>query len=442
MIVGLAMFALPPLVGWSLAYGLMYDRWQKWLAFGALLMIALVPIVVRWPVVATFGLYAFLATSLDAFPFLPGGGTISKPAGALAGAVLLGAGLIERRLARPPAAALWWGAFMLWAMLTIVWAIDPEVALQRLPTTLSLVLLYLAAVCFHPSRSELYWVCTLTVLGGVLAATLAYFFGIQEQLSDQVARGRLALNDMESNPNMLGRVLLLPFILAIAGFVGGPGVRYRMLAVGCVAFIGLGIFISMSRSAVVAMAAMLVVLFYRTRRIRHLVAIIVLLLAVAMLLPDAFYGRFDALISGEDDGSGRLGIWRIGVQMIERSGILGAGLYNFPVLYGTYAPGTRFAAHNIYLAALVDFGIPGVALMFAAIGSGLLAVQRIKRAGHGGIALSGLEAACIGTLASGMFGDTLWTKSFWLVWILLTWAMYVEKRTGEPSEDALVPRDA
>jgi O-antigen ligase len=160
------------------------------------------------------------------------------------------------------------------------------------------------------------------------------------------------------------------------------------------------------------------------------------------LMPDAFYARFETLASGEDDGSGRLGIWRIGLQAIERSGILGAGLSNFPVLHNAYVPGSRFIAHNSYLAVLVEFGVFGVALMLAAIASSFLAVQRTRRAGHGSIALSALEAACIGVLASSMFGDTLWTKSFWLAWILLTWAMHVEKRTREPSGDALVPRDA
>ena len=130
LIIGLATCLLASLLGWSLAYGLAYEmKWQKWLAFAALVMVALLPAVVRWPVVSTFGLYAFFATSLDALPLLPGGGTVAKPIGALAGAVLLGAGLIERRLGRPPAAALWWGAFMLWATLTTMWAVDSEAAL-------------------------------------------------------------------------------------------------------------------------------------------------------------------------------------------------------------------------------------------------------------------------------------------------------------------------
>jgi O-antigen ligase len=426
-IVGIAMFILAPLLGWSLAYALAYER-QKWLAFGALVMVALVPAVVRWPVVSTFGLYAFVATAFDAGGgILPTGESLSKPFGALAGAVLLGAGLVERRLVRPPAATLWWGAFMLWVTLTAMWAIDLEELWPVLTTAVSCVALYLAAVCFRPSRWELYSVCVLTVLGGVLASALAYFFGLDESATGNAARGRLVINDMDSNPNMLGRVLILPFALAIAGFVGGRGMIQRALAVGCAAFIGLGVFTTMSRGAVVAMIATLLVFLYRMRARWLIVPIIVLLLVASTLVPDKFYERIDAVISGQDDtGSGRLDIWWTGLQGIERSGVLGVGLNNFSRYHED-----GYAAHNIFLMVLIESGFPGLALMLAAIASGLLAVQRARSAGHGSTVLSALEAACIGTLVSGMFADTLWRKSFWLAWILLTWTMYSEKRDDD-----------
>ena len=157
-------------------------------------------------------------------------------------------------------------------------------------------------------------------------------------------------------------------------------------------------------------------------------------------MPAKFYERIDAVISGQDDtGSGRLDIWRIGLRAFERSGVLGAGLDNFPLLYQGYVPGAGTSSHNMYLGVLIDLGVPGLAMMLAAIASGLLAVWRVRSAGHGSIALSALEAACIGTLMSGMFGDILWTKSFWLAWILLAWAMYSEKRAGDTA-DALAPR--
>jgi O-antigen ligase len=108
--------------------------------------------------------------------------------------------------------------------------------------------------------------------------------------------------------------------------------------------------------------------------------------------------------------------------------------------YKMYEGGTiGHTAHNIYLMVPVELGIPGLALMLAAISSALLAVRRARRAGQGSVALSALEAACIGTLTSAVFFDSLWTKMFWLPWILLTWVMCNSTRSDDTS-DALGPR--
>jgi hypothetical protein len=47
------------------------------------------------------------------------------------------------------------------------------------------------------------------------------------------------------------------------------------------------------------------------------------------------------------------------------------------------------------------------------------------------VLLLALEAACVGMLVSAFFGDRLWSKVFWLPWILLTWATY-SAREAEP----------
>jgi O-antigen ligase len=178
----------------------------------------------------------------------------------------------------------------------------------------------------------------------------------------------------------------------------------------------------------------LLVFLYRMRARWQAVALMVLLLMVSTLAPARFYERIDALISGQDDtGSGRLDIWWVGLRAFEQSGLLGAGLENFRVLYRGYVPGAGNSSHNMYLTALIDLGVPGLAMMLAAIASSLLAVWRFRSAGHDSI------VACIATLMAGMLGDILWTKSFWLAWILLTWAMSSEKRADDTA-DTFVPR--
>jgi len=433
VIAGIAILGLAPLLGWALSN-------EDWFMFGGLGLLALMPVVARWPVITTFGIYAFLSVSLDAFPLLPGGATLTKPVGMLAGAVLLAAGLIERRLARPPQAALWWALFMLWNVCSLAWAIDTTLVTERLPTVLSLIVLYLVAASFRPTRRELYWVCALAILGGVLAAFLGYWFGSEGLTASAAGRSRIALGSMvassgaNANPNTLGRILLLPLALAIAGFVASRGVLRRAIALGCVGFIGFGIFLSISRGAIVAVAAMLAVLLYRFRIRWQAVAAVVLLLGIAIAMPDAFYDRFTAVSSGEDTtGSGRTEIWKAGLEVLERSPFVGIGLENFLGATPRGKPKDT-PMHNIYLSVLVDLGIVGLALMTAALVSHVIALRMARRGRFSSILLAASEAAVVGTLTASLFSDDLWRKTFWLALTILTWAVYVERH---PDDDKL-----
>jgi O-antigen ligase len=324
---------------------------------------------------------------------------------------------------------------MFWGVLSAAWALDPEPLFARLPTALSLVILYLVAVCFVPTRRELYWVCLLTVLGGVLAAALAYMFGLNEAATGQAARGRLMLanTDMYSNPNTLGRVLLLPLVLAVTGFVAWRGTLQRALSLGCAALLALGIFISMSRGALVSIAVALSVLVYRMRARWQVIAAMLVLLVVSAAAPAAFYERVGAAISGEDStGSGRTEIWKTALQTFEHSGLFGVGLENFKEIYAVYVATSRgTGTHNIFLLVLIELGVVGLVLMLAAMSSEFLAARRARRAGHRGVVFAAVEAACVGTLASNLFADYMWTKSFWLVWILLTWTILADRQSDD-----------
>jgi len=431
VIVGAAILGIAPLAGWALAS-------ESWLIFMGLAVIAVLPIIVAWPVISTVGLYAVLAIFLDAFPLLPGS-SVTKPIGVLAGATLVAAGLVERRLRRPPPAVLWWGLLLGWAMLSAAWALRPGLVFTRLPTAVSLFVLYLVGVSYKPTKRDLYWVCVLTVLGGVMAAISAYFFGFNEQAATvTAARGRLVLGDLESNPNTLGRVLLLPLAIAIVGFVRLRGTLEKGLALSAVAVISVGIYTSVSRSAVLAALAMLAVLFYRIHARKYVFGVMLLLLALLTMMPDVLFHRFAQLSSGQDaTGSGRTEIWTVGLEALQRFGFYGAGLENFVEVYISSTPllsGGK-TAHNTYLMVFVELGAVGLILMLGGITSHLLALWKARKAGHDGAALTALEAASWGSLISAMFGDQIWSsKSFWLIWMLLVWAIRYEAQTEDVSK--------
>jgi O-antigen ligase len=392
--------------------------------------------VIRWPIVSTFGLFAFLVP-FDAVAAVSGGVTITLLAGLGAGAVLLTAGIIEGRLVRPPSAALWFGLYVVWAVLSAAWAINPGMTLGSLRTLLSLYVLYLVAVSIRPSRKEFYLVCLLVVAGGIVAASAGYLFGLEEPVRGAAARGRLVMGEQGGNPNTLGGVLILPLVLAVGGVVALRNPVQKFLATVAVGVIGLGVYITMSRGALLAIALAMLVFVYRNRIRWQVLVPIAILVVVAIALPDVFFARAAKVVSGEDTtGASRTQIWSAGWAALEHVGVIGAGFSNYTEIYrflDAYSPGVwAKGAHNSYLETWVELGIVGLVLMLAAIAGHLLSMRGIGRRSVGGIVLSAAEAASVGVLAGAFFADRVGGKSFWLLWIIVTWAIRNARESQQP----------
>jgi O-antigen ligase len=425
------------LLGIGFAWALANEHYFR---LALIILVALIPAFVRWPVASTFGVYAFLIpfNGVAAFADL-GGATVLRFVGILTGAVLFAAGLVERRLCRPPRAALWWGLFVVWAILSVAWAIDPDSALRRMPTMLSLFFLYVAAVSVKPRAKELYIVCLLAVVGAAIAGVLGYAYGI-EQTADASRRGTLALAGQKMNPNWLGQTLVGPLMLALAGLVGVRSAVHKVTAAVLVGAIAAGIGISMSRGAMLAIVVAMSLLVFRLGPRKEMIVAALLMVATAATMPDLFYDRVGALFTGEDaTGSGRTGIWDIGVQALWRYGAIGAGLENFQAAHASYVPfgprGEAPGAHNTFLTVWVELGIVGLLLMLLAFKDHVAALRDAWKAHARNILLPGLEAACLGTLILAFFADNIWTKDFWLPWILLSWAVHHPSDVRQVGDD-------
>jgi O-antigen ligase len=424
----LSALVLPPLIGLALAVA--DEDWTLLFLVG---LVCVVPLVLRWPVVTTFGLYAFMVP-FDAVAGIGGGVTLTRLLGMMTGVVLAAVGLVERRLCRPPAAALWWGLLVLWAIVSVAWALDPEVAIGRLPTVLRVYLLYLVVVSFKVSRQEFSWVCVLMVLGGVVAASVGYVFGFEET-DGAAVRGTLTVADQSANPNGVAAVLTVPLALAIGGFVGIPGLAVRALSVSALAVMGLGIFMTMSRGALVAVMALVTVCMYRLRAGWRVLLVVAVLLGVVATMPDAFFDRVRNVLPGGTDstGAGRTNIWTVAVAALAQHGWFGAGLNNFLLAYGQIVAGPARGAHSTYLGTWVELGLPGLVLLGAGVIAHFLAYPRLPDASSRSRVVRGtIEAACVAMLVGAFFSDRLWEKYFWLPWILLTWAGRIAaQRYGE-----------
>lgn len=411
---------------------------QPPLALAAVVGLALVPVVLTRPI---FGLASLVYLSfLETISALSGAVSLTKILGAVLLLAWLAAVAVEpasRRgglLGREPLLAVALALFAAWAAISIVWAETQDAALtsaQRL--ALNFTLFPIALVAIRRPRHAL-WLVGAFVAGGFTAAA----FGIaQGTATDPDAVDRLG--GAGTNANQLGSYLVVAMVFAAifaANRAWSPSVRLASLGLASLA--ALGVFLTVSRGALVGMlAAMLVAPFAigKTRRAAAVATIVFALAAsgvyFAAVAPASAVTRITD--PDRDGGSGREDLWRVGWRMVEDNPVRGVGAGNFPERSADYLlrPGAterdtfivdeKKVAHNVYLTVLSELGAVGLALFLGAIALSLRAAWRaasVFRA-HGELTMElvsrALLIALVSLLAVAFFSSALYVKQFWVL---------------------------
>lgn len=396
-----------------------------WLSAVGLFFIAL---LLCWPVQVALGAFAFLIPfdSISSIGSAGSGPTLTRFAGAIAVFILLAVGLATRRLRVPANAALWWSLFIFWGAITLGWALTPQLAWQKLPTALSILLLYLVTTSFAITQKELRGVTFLAVLGGCVTGGIAAFEFYSGKLFLQTERSSLMFGERGTDPNHFGASLLLPLSLAIGAATFGKG-AVRAAATLAVAIIGLAILLTMSRGALVAALVIVAVYIFRLGVDRRVVWAIGIVTALIFFMPHEFFVR----LALADRGAGRLDIWIASLSLLPRYWLMGAGWNNYLVAYADVAGnapkfhGYTEGAHNMYLGTFVELGFLGLTFLFLAFRA------QLRRAYSR--SLVPFEAACWGMLAMGLTLDIAFRKYFWFSWIMLALAERAQSSRFEES---------
>ncbi len=394
---------------------------QKWVIVA---LVPLVALVFLWPVEISLGLFALLVPfdSIATIGSESGGPTLTRAVGAAAGMILLMAAFGQRRLQRPPKAALWWGLFIAWGAITVLWAVDTQTAIERLPTAASLFFLYLVAVSIRMTEKEVSRVVMMAIAGAVGASLIS----IHTFISGGGVRSTLMSGSAEADPNFLASALLLPFCLAVGEVLSERGGLRKLVMLVAAGIIALGILFTMSRGALLAVAVMVIVYFWQAEKKWRIFVPAFLVGGAVIFMPDRFFSRISGVVT--DRGAGRLDIWIAGLHTLKHYFLQGAGINNFANAYQFYAGeapvfrGYNRASHDIYLGTAVELGALGFVCLVMAFKTQLKMPSGVP--GERGYSrLLPYRVACWGILAAGMFVDLLWSKQFWLSWMLLAIAV-------------------
>lgn len=153
----------------------------------------------------------------------------------------------------------------------------------------------------------------------------------------------------------------LPLINRIPEFWIKPGL-YGAIILCLVSALG-----SHSRGALLAMAAMGSILWWRSKSKLPLGLLIIAMAAVALIfMPDGWTDRMNTIGTYEEDASamGRINAWNMAIN-IANDRFLGAGFVtDLPWIYQRYAPNPSYVivAHSIYFQILGEHGYIGLFL--------------------------------------------------------------------------------
>lgn len=321
-------------------------------------------------------------------------------------------------------------AFLAWASLTLVWAVQTGTGVTALSRYFLDILLLPIAFTAVRTRRDLVIVVAAIAIGAFVASA----FGIVKPPSPEVIEGRAT--GTIGDPNELAAALIVGLALAAGLMLSKgrpPAVRLGALLV--IPFCAAGVFLSLSRGGLVALGAVLLGAPLLAGRWRPAMAGLLVLVAASGFLYFTQIAPLPARerITMSNGGSGRTALWTIGLRMVEAHPIGGVGVGNFPAASPNYVlqPGllerdelifsvAPKVTHNTYLEILAEMGFPGLLLFLGIVGTSLLCTLRAARLWslRGAVGMEalarGMLLGLIGLLVadffiSEMYGKLLWT---------------------------------
>jgi O-antigen ligase len=250
-------------------------------------------------------------------------------------------------------------------LITIPSALWRGGAIDMARSMLPAIILFAAFLMTPPTRSNL----DRLLFGYVM---LILFFSWYVQFFGGSWAGRLISISGSFDSNDISSLLSMALPLSIGLFMRASGRRERIGSVLAILALVLGVIATGSRGGFLAMVAGLFIFVIGLRGEARFIAPIFMVIAGAIFwftAPPRFRDRIQSLAHLEKDynltaEAGRKAVWARGRQYIMEHPLTGVGAGNFFVAEGGFnidvgRTGKWSAAHNAYIQAYAELGIPG-----------------------------------------------------------------------------------
>jgi O-antigen ligase len=339
-------------------------------------------------------------------------------------------------------------AFISWASISATWAEDSGAVVETVIRYAPNAMLFLIVFSAVRTRDQAQLLVGAFVVGALISAAYGLVAPADPEVSER-------LSGSVGNANETAAALVAAGVLAAAlAFTLRDQPLLRIGALAAAPFLAYGLFLTLSRGGLVALAAVLVagvVFAGRWRLVAVLIALVAAMGAVvyfAAFAPETARERVTTI----EGGTGREDVWKVGWRMVEAQPLRGIGAGNFPnssvhyllepgaILRDDFIVDTPKVAHNMYLEVLAELGVVGLALFLTVLGFSLTcAVKAIRAFKRGGdvqmeILSRALLVALVGLLAADFFGSRQFSKQLWLLLSLAPALLAIARAQLEASE--------
>lgn len=308
--------------------------------------------------------------------------------------------------------------FMLWMCITLPFSFYFEQSYPLWNRVMKIDLMVLVAMVVLHSKKH------ITTLAWVLVGSLG-FYGVKGGIFTLVTGGNHKVwgpdgTYIEGNNEVaLALIMIIPLMRFLQLTTSSVWIKRGLLAsmVLC-ATSALG---SYSRGALVAIAAMATVMWWRSDK-KFMGAALLVVLGIALLsfMPEQWWARMETIGTNNEDAStdGRINAWWMAWNLAKANFFGGGFMIYKPDLFGLYAPNPLdiHAAHSIYFMVLGEHGFVGLFLFLLLWSFVWLSAGRLRLQGKKSPQtewLSHLGAMCQVSLAGYAVGGAFLSLSYY-----------------------------
>jgi len=340
-------------------------------------------------------------------------------------------------------------AFVLWMNLTTPFAMFPDGAWPQYMKVMKIMLMTFVLMMVVHNREDvnrLIWVLVVSlgfygVKGGI--------FTIRSGGNERVW-GPVGTFIGDNNALALALIMTIPLMYYLMHDLKKRWTRHAMLA--AMALSALAALGSYSRGGLLAIVAMLLFMWLKSRHKLAGAALLVLLVPLALLfMPAQWSARMDTIGQYEADQSalGRINAWHMAYNLA-KDRFMGGGFDIYePLPFALYAPNPTdvHAAHSIYFQALGEHGFVGLGI-YLLLGcftwrSAAVVVQRCR--GHAELDWAArlaamIQASLIGFAVGGAFLSLLyWDVPYYLMAAIIAARAQVTLHLGAAQRAGVQP---